>query len=73
MTKPVVHFVGEAFLLAGGVGGAFLDEVLDHPSLGHAFDVRTSKVVSHNETTGDFETLNTRYVKVLPPLEADPE
>jgi hypothetical protein len=70
MTKPVVHYVGEAFIKVGQ--SAYLDQTLDHPHLSNRanlFGVQTSRVISHDEATGDFETLNTKYVKVQEPLE----
>lgn len=60
--KPVVHYIGYAnFYAAGDVIVATVN-ALNHPKLGNDI-IRTSIVVSI-EDTGDFETLNTRYVKL---------
>jgi hypothetical protein len=68
--KPTVHYVGEAY--HHGIGtSAFLEEVLDHPFLGRTLAVRTSTIVGVDPNGVDFETLNTRYVHVLPPQEED--
>jgi hypothetical protein len=40
-----------------------LIEVMDHPRLGHCWDVRTSRIVRFPNEQGTFETLNTVYKK----------
>lgn len=61
--KQVVHYVGEAKFM--GVGNrAYLDEIVDHPRLGHNFDVSTSAAISYDPATGILETLNTIYKPV---------
>lgn len=60
--KPIVHYIGYAnFHNVSDVIVASVN-ALDHPKLGNEI-VRTSIVVSI-EDTGNFETLNTRYVKL---------
>lgn len=43
---------------------AHLELVLDHPRLGVCPNVRTSVVVVWPDSAGNFETRNTRYVRV---------
>lgn len=60
--KPIVHYIGYAnFHNVSDVIVASVN-ALNHPKLGNDI-VRTSIVISI-EDTGDFETLNTRYVKL---------
>lgn len=70
--KPTVHYTHALGLIEVG-RNATLQGVLDHPdkenvSAEHAFHpyyyVTTSRVASYNPETGDFETQNTKYVKV---------
>jgi len=64
--KPTVHYDATKFVAITLGGSAFVHPV-DHPNhiVGHAVSntkiVKTSKVVFYNETTGEFETLNTLY------------
>lgn len=63
-TKPTVLYRGEAHVSSSG---AWLMPV-DHPNHLEGHDVsnrepvRTSKVLSHDETTGRIETANTIYM-----------
>ncbi len=60
--KPVVHYIGYAnFHNVSDVIVASVN-ALNHPKLGNDV-VRTSVVVSI-EDNGNFETLNTRYIKL---------
>lgn len=61
--KPVVHYVGECHFRGEG-NRAYLDEVVDHPRLGHNFDISTSAAISYDPETGILETLNTTYKPV---------
>jgi hypothetical protein len=61
--KPVVHYIGKPYGLQLG-GRCYLDEVVDHPRLGHCHEVSTSGVVRIEPNTGIFETYNTVYKPV---------
>lgn len=64
MTKPTVRYNATAgFFIEVGMP-AFISTI-DHPNTSNYADrsVKTSRVISHNEVTGDFETKNTKYVK----------
>ena len=64
MTKPIVHYRGEAHFL---FGLAYLTPV-DHPNhlVGHDVSnnvqVATSRVIEHDINTGRIETRNTIYI-----------
>ena len=58
--KPVVKYSKERGAQIG-VGGSAFVYGLDHPHLGEGY-VSTSEVLSYDSNTGEFETLNTRYV-----------
>ena len=60
--KPIVGYLGYASFHSTGDAVVAIVNVLNHPKLGNEI-VRTSIIVSI-EDTGDFETLNTRYVKL---------
>lgn len=64
MTKPTVHFLGDAefFKFDTDFGVVEVARVygVDHPRLGRDW-IRTSDVVKKNDD-GSFETLNTLYV-----------
>lgn len=66
--KPVVRYhkfvglkqwPGEDFMFYAKIEG-----VLDHPILGNEPEVRTSLLVTLPDKDGNFETMNTKYVKV---------
>lgn len=38
--------------------------VHNHPALGNCFDVRTSNIVVFPDAQGNFETRNTKYIRV---------
>ncbi len=67
MIKPVVHYVGKPqfyvweWAWAKDIEVANIPEVIDHPILGHRFNIRTSQVVKPIDSDGKFETLNTIY------------
>jgi hypothetical protein len=70
MIKPVVHYKGRPTFRVWPwhnddsdkkVIVGHLPEVVDHPRLGHAYDVRTSNVTVPIDDSGKFETLNTIY------------
>lgn len=44
-----------------------LPEVLNHPRLGKCFDVRTSTILVFPDEQGNFETRNTKYIRVYLP------
>lgn len=62
--KPVVHFFSLDVPVV--VGERAIVKVIDHPAsyLNDAPFIYTSGVVAIDPGTGDFETLNTKYVKV---------
>jgi hypothetical protein len=60
--KPIVHYLGDAGFYSNSDCVLAVVNALDHPKLGNQV-VHTSIVISI-EDTGDFETVNTRYVKV---------
>jgi len=64
--KPVVHYTFAREPIKVG-GRAWLGPVFDHHDQylvpAGAPYVTTSRVVSYDEATGNFETMNTRYVK----------
>jgi len=71
--KPVVHYVGEPNFKVWGWSQeengddiiiCYLDIVVDHPKLGHCYNVKTSKVIGHIDSNGRFETQNTIYEPV---------
>lgn len=75
MTKPVVRYVRTETHSGYGIHQyfdmpdpkwrvAYIGEVLDHPRLGHCFDVRTSTVESVSDD-GVIETRNTIYKPVM--------
>lgn len=59
--KPIVHYKSLGFTIT--VGSRAIVEVLDHPRDPEVHNVSTSQVVSVDEETGNFETLNTLYVR----------
>ena len=68
LPKPVVRYQkfvslnqwpGEDFMFYAKIEG-----VLDHPILGNEPEVRTSLLVTLPDKDGNFETMNTKYVKV---------
>ena len=68
LPKPVVRYQkfvslkqwpGEDFMFYANIEG-----VLDHPILGNEPEVRTSLLVTLPDKDGNFETMNTKYVKV---------
>jgi hypothetical protein len=70
MIKPVVHYKGFPrfsiwpwFVDDNGndIIVGHLPEVVDHPRLGHKYDVRTSDVIVPMDDSGKFETLYTIY------------
>lgn len=67
MTKPIVQYTGEGCFIKVGTSAFVI--TLDHPHTKNYIDrvVQTSEVISHNKVTGDFETLNTKYVKAKKP------
>jgi hypothetical protein len=69
ITKPIVHYKGEApiapWLWNPECMVAYLDEVLDHPRLGKCYEVTTSKIVTFPDKDGTFETRNTIYKRVV--------
>lgn len=72
--KPVVHYTFQHDDIEEGKR-AYIGGVLNHYIPGNvrygANFVTTSKVVKVDQATGDFETLNTRYVKVVAPDSAE--
>lgn len=67
MQKPTVRYSPfGAFIV---VGTSAYVVALDHPSWGHS-PVTTSTVQSYDKATGEFETLNTRYVPDLSEVSA---
>jgi hypothetical protein len=79
--KPVVHYTDILYPIQVGLG-ALIDGVLDHPDQERVpaecayewdYAVTTSKVLWHDASTGDFETMNTRYVKVARIVEEEQE
>lgn len=61
-TKKIVHYDRKSAIMIN-VGYAAIIETLDHPNCKNlkGEPVFTSKVIAHNEYTGEFETLNTLY------------
>lgn len=59
--KPVVHYKGETHIRLGM--SAYVLPI-DHPNTSSENLVKTSNVVYIDKRTGDFETMNTRYVRV---------
>ena len=60
--KPTVQYIGDVLLR---IGCWTFVHTLDHPNTNTPSGVkRTSRVVSFDNKTGDFETENTKYVKV---------
>ena len=61
-TKPVVHYIPNKYQQIKVGISAYVWPV-DHPSdlVSNTKAIITSKVVSYDKDTGDFETLNTRY------------
>lgn len=64
--KPVVHYLKIMAMGDPVVGQRYNVVTLDHPAsyLNEAPYVHTSTVVSVDEATGNFQTLNTNYVLV---------
>ena len=62
--KPVVHY--SQLIGAVEIGHSAMVVTVDHPAeyLNKAPYVHTSAVVSYDEGSNEFETLNTRYVPV---------
>ena len=60
--KAVVQYTPTALPIIVGEGASVV--VYDHPSveLNYAPFVHTTRVVSYDEATGEFETRNTKYV-----------
>ena len=68
MSKPIVQYRGvpafEQWPTNKLLTVAYLDSVVGHPTLGNAFDVRTSAVVRPIDEGGVFETRNTIYIPI---------
>lgn len=63
--KPIVHYKGLAFHIAVGRSATVFP--VDHYNqelVSNTTFVHTSRVVSYDQKTGEFETQNTRYVPV---------
>ena len=63
--KPVVRYTSVSFQREGGVGGIAFVYPIDHPDtklVSNTTIAITSRVVSYDEATEVFETLNTVYV-----------
>jgi hypothetical protein len=73
-TKPEVQYQGTLYIkewpwIADDepkIYVAVLPLVLNHPHLGECEQVRTSPIVKWPDEQGNFETKNTRYVRVYP-------
>lgn len=66
MSKKVVRYTSAAYIK---VGASALVTSGDHPDIGivgELYGLHTSRVISYDETTGIFETLNTVYVPMGP-------
>ena len=70
--KPEVYYVGP-LVISEWIGvneeptGVFigrLQQVLNHPRLNMCYNVRTSDIIKWPDSAGNFETRNTRYVRV---------
>lgn len=67
--KPVVHYRDDLSVHCIDNNKYYAKvEALDHPILGEG-TVRTSQILNINFATGEFETLNTVYRRVLKPIE----
>jgi hypothetical protein len=62
--KPVVIYNPKVLFTHIEEGTSAYVFPLDHPSslVSNTAVVRTSKVISYNKETGEFETMNTKYV-----------
>lgn len=65
--KPVVRYLkNKSQFISVGMGATV--QPIDHPSelVSNTSWIITSKVISYNIKTGEFETLNTKYVPYTP-------
>jgi len=63
MSKPVVTYVGRASVIGGRAYLVPRNHPNDHDLLSNLAPVVTSRVIRHDEETGEIETVNTIYVK----------
>lgn len=59
--KPTVHYMRESSPQPLQIGAQAYIYVMDHPRKPFPHSVRTSTILNCNNTTGEFETLNTLY------------
>jgi hypothetical protein len=63
MNKPIVNYIKEtAFPIA--VGNVARVETTNHPDCSNTNYVQTSRVIIYNSLTGEFETMNSKYVPI---------
>lgn len=70
--KPEVSYTGPLTITewinsSGELTGVFvgrLQKIMNHPRLGGCYDVCTSNIVKWPDNKGNFETRNTKYIRV---------
>jgi len=70
--KPEVHYTGALLIREHPRYDnnesicfvAYVEKTLNHPKLGVCYNVKTSEIKVFPDPQGNFETLNTKYIRV---------